>query len=645
MSTLPLDLLLWHHRLAHHDYNSVKHMITHQLVTGIDIKSKQPPNPIFQPCLSGKMNANPFPSSTTHATEPLETDLHGPFKTRTMSGYLYWITFINDCTSFWAVMFLKAKSKAFEAFKQYKAYAENHLGTKILCMRIDKGGEYMSTAFINYMLEHGITRQYTVRAHPQQNCIAEQVNWTIQKHVVAMLNESGLPASFLGQAVAAYVHIWNCCSTTRLTADTMPYELWHHEKPDISHLRVWGCTAYVHIQKDKQTGIGSHMEKCIFVGYPQGYKGWTFYNPTTKQTIISEQAELDEQYFPGFKQTSLTPEPFEPLPAIAFEPVLDSGGNSNADNAPANPIQPECSPSPEIPPNTPSNAQITLQHSSVPKRQPTLKSNAPVTPIRSPSPELPPIHPVNVPAPNLLPDHPLSPPLNPTLTTSVSHSSPSPDLDPSLDLPIVLWHERQQVRAPGDWWILPCEPTPAIPSESEHSEHENDEDEQSSSANNEESEENDEDCDEFAGAAHDLDPKSLRQALARFNTDKWQEAAKLEMDSHSLNGTWELVNLPPGAKTIGSGWVFWLKRNADGSIEQYKAHLITKSYSQHPGFDYTEVFAPTFCYAAICTVIALAAVNNLHLRSVDISHAFLNGDLEETIYMHQAEGFHKGSSN
>jgi hypothetical protein len=257
------------------------------------------------------------------------------------------------------------------------------------------------------------------------------------------------------------------------------------------------------------------MEKCIFIGYPQGYKGWTFYNPTTKRTIISERAEFDERYFPGLKQTPLTPKPFEPLPAIAFEPVLDSGGDSDADDAPANPIQLEHSPSPEIPPNTPSNTQITLQHSPVPKRQPTLKSNTPVTPIHSPSPELPPIRPVNAPAPNLLPDRPLSPPLNPTSTTSVSHSSPSPDPDPSLDLPIALRRERRQVRAPGDWWILPPEPTLAIPSESKHSEHVNNEDEQSSSENDEESEENDENCDEFAGAAHDLDPKSLRQALLK----------------------------------------------------------------------------------------------------------------------------------
>jgi transposase InsO family protein len=583
VSTLPVDISLWHRRLAHHDYNSVKQMITRRLVTGIDIQSKQPPDLICEPCLSGKMNAHPFPSSTTRATKPLElihSDLHGPFRTRTISGYRYWITFIDDYTSFRAVMFLKAKSEAFDAFRRYKAYAENHLGRKILCMRIDKGGEYMSKAFIDYTLEHGITRQYTVRARPQQNGVAERANRTIQEHVVAMLNESGLPPSFLGQAVAAYVHIWNRCSTTRLTADTTPYELWHRKKPDVSHLRVFGCTAYVHIQKDKRTGIGSHMEKCIFVGYPQGYKGWTFYNPTTKRTIISERAEFDERYFPGLKQAPLTPEPFEPLPPIVFNPVPDSEGDSDAEDAPANPPHPQRSPLPDLPPNIPDNA-----------------------PSRSPSPDPPPDAP---------PD-----------ATVLNRQSPLPDPpDPSLNLPIAFRRERRQVKAPGNWWVVDRKPTPAA-SESE----------------------DEEENEEFAGAAHDLDPRSLKQALARSDGHKWQEAAKLEMESHKSNGTWELIDLPPGAKTIGSGWVFRLKRNADGSIERYKARLVAKGYSQRPGFDYTEVFAPTFRYAAIRTIIALAAVNNLHLRSVDISHAFLNGDLEETIYMRQAEGFHMGSSN
>ena len=75
---------------------------------------------------------------------------------------------------------------------------------------------------------------------------------------------------------------------------------------------------------------------------------------------------------------------------------------------------------------------------------------------------------------------------------------------------------------------------------------------------------------------------------------KWKKAAEVEMNNHLSNGMWKLVDLPPGAKCINSGWVFCLKHNADGSIEQYKACLVAKGYSQCPGFDYTEVFAPTF---------------------------------------------------
>ena len=123
---------------------------------------------------------------------------------------------------------------------------------------------------------------------------------------------------------------------------------------------------------------------------------------------------------------------------------------------------------------------------------------------------------------------------------------------------MALQREKRQVKPPGDWWILPREPTPAILSESEELEDGNDQ-EQSDSDNSKlyvSEGEDEEHSDEFAGAAHDLDPKSLRQALARSDGNKWQEAAKLEMDSHASNGTWELVDLPPGAKTIGCGWVF-----------------------------------------------------------------------------------------
>ena len=281
---------------------------------------------------------------------------------------------------------------------------------KIKCLRNDKGGEYISNEFKDFLFEHGITTQYTVRARPQQNGVAERANCTIQEHVIAMLEESHLPPSFLGEAVAAYIHVWNRCPTTSLTSKT-PYELWHHKKPDVSHLRVWGCTAYVHIQKDKRTVNGSHMEKCVFIGYPDGYKGWKFFNPITKRAVISERAEFDERYFPGLKHTPLTPEPFEPLEPIIpsiLTPTLDSGGDNEPD---MNPIQENHSPSPD-PPLIPN-----------PLPQPPI----PFLPI--PDDPIP------------IPDIPAMPPAKTEeiepVTPTFEHS-PSPEPDSSPDLPLTL---------------------------------------------------------------------------------------------------------------------------------------------------------------------------------------------------------------
>ena len=85
-----------------------------------------------------------------------------------------------------------------------------------------------------------------------------------------------------------------------------------------------------------------------------------------------------------------------------------------------------------------------------------------------------------------------------------------------------------------------------------------------------------------------------------------------------------------------------VKHNADGSLDCHKSRLVAKGYSQHPGFDFKETFAPTVRYSTIHIVLALAALEDLELRSIDISHAYLNGTLEEEIYMQQPEGFEVG---
>ncbi|RXW17189.1 hypothetical protein EST38_g8662 [Candolleomyces aberdarensis] len=114
-----------------------------------------------------------------------------------------------------------------------------------------------------------------------------------------------------------------------------------------------------------------------------------------------------------------------------------------------------------------------------------------------------------------------------------------------------------------------------------------------------------------------------------------------QVDALINNGTWELTELPGGHKEVGSRWVFIIKRKADGTIDCYKARLVAKGYSQIPGIDFDQVFSPATQLASLCTVLAQAAMRGEYIESIDISNAYLNGEIEDQyeVYMTQPEGF------
>ncbi|PIL27236.1 hypothetical protein GSI_10380 [Ganoderma sinense ZZ0214-1] len=109
------------------------------------------------------------------------------------------------------------------------------------------------------------------------------------------------------------------------------------------------------------------------------------------------------------------------------------------------------------------------------------------------------------------------------------------------------------------------------------------------------------------------------------------------MQSSKAPGRRSKINRGPPADN--TWWVFQVKCNADGSIECYKGHLIAKGFSQRPGFEYNETFAPTPKWTSIQAILALAALKDLELELVDISSAYLNGKLKEEVYMYQPDGF------
>ena len=126
------------------------------------------------------------------------------------------------------------------------------------------------------------------------------------------------------------------------------------------------------------------------------------------------------------------------------------------------------------------------------------------------------------------------------------------------------------------------------------------------------------------------EPTCVEEASQR---EEWIQAMDLEYQALMKNQTWRLVDLPQGKKAIGCKWIFKVKTNQDGSISKYKARLVAKGYAQEYGIDYEETFAPVAKMVSIRILISLAILYGWELWKMDVSNAFLNGDLDEVIYM------------
>ncbi|VVA19470.1 Hypothetical predicted protein, partial [Prunus dulcis] len=135
-----------------------------------------------------------------------------------------------------------------------------------------------------------------------------------------------------------------------------------------------------------------------------------------------------------------------------------------------------------------------------------------------------------------------------------------------------------------------------------------------------------------------VEPESFEDA----NLDEsWRNAMKAELEMIEKNNTWTLVDRPFGKPIIGVKWVYKTKLNLDGSVQKNKARLVAKGYSQKPGIDYNETFAPVARLDTIRTLIALAAQKEWNLYQLDVKSAFLNGVLKEEVYVEQPQGFVK----
>ena len=295
----------------------------------------------------------------------------------------------------------------------------------------------------------------------------------------------------------------------------------------MSHFKVFGCKAYMHVPKENRKKWDSKTKKCIFVGYSITSKGYRLYDPVSRKICVSRDVLFDEDEFIQRKKEIQ---------------VFDTSDSENEEE-----IQEINEPMPQATQedhDTIDNEESTSEETDVIQQQ---------QPRRSTRKREPP--------------------------------------------------DRHGVVITGNWW------------------------------------ENNVACSD--GEYSFEEPTTVNEALNGPDNEQWKRALDNEYSAHIKNNTWTLTNLPKGRKAIDCRWVFKVKYKADGSVERHKARLVAKGCSQKPGLDYEETFSPVAKYRSIRTLLAIANQLNLEVHQMDVSTAFLNGKLEEEIYMSQPDRYVK----
>lgn len=302
---------LWHARLGHLGYDGLQQLSS--MVDGVSGSFESTGKPCHA-CLSGKQVRLPVPAvrgiRTSRVLQLVHTDVCGAGVT-TLSGFKYFVSFTDDYSRRTHIFLMRRKNEALQKFQEYRAIVEKKHDTKIQLLslegkdnreiegiRSDNGGEFTSVEFKEYLQKNGIQHELTAPYTPQQNGVAERLNRTLMERVRSMLFASGLSDRYWGEALLTATYLKNR-SPTKVLNDKTPEEMWSGRKPNLAHLRVFGCTAFVHVPKGVGSKLMSRTKRCIFLGYDTIDFSYRLLDIDKNCIIRSRNVVFDESSFPA----------------------------------------------------------------------------------------------------------------------------------------------------------------------------------------------------------------------------------------------------------------------------------------------------------------------------------------------------------
>ena len=589
---------LWHYRLGHLGMGAVAKMST--LAEGIP---KIPPlqdRCICEACLYGKMARKPFPTlpATSRAAEVLDivhSDIMGPMEVPSISGARFILLFVDDRTRYKHCFILKRKSEALQSFKDYQTLVEKMHGKKIGRFRTDGGGEYTSHAFLDYLRGEGIQKETTTPYTPQSNGMSERANRMIIETAKAMMSGASAPKHFWAEAVSAAVYLRNL-TPTRAIPEGSPHEAWFGggKRPDLAHLRVWGCVAYAQVPKETRRKLDANARRCMFIGYALTCKQYRLYDPVSKQLIISRDVVFSEKEAyhvrtageRGEKILHYIPASIEPVEIQDIQPASQVSSRQVETPPPA--ISPPEDAEPELetitvaPQAAGGSRSRLVQDLEVSRRESSVLGGAGGA-------------------------------AGGARGTAGGAGGAGGARGGAGGAGGAGGGAGGAGGAGGTRRTRRSNAPPVNYTERDSS------------------------IDTMLMV--EQGPATFGQAMATGESTEWKEAIDSEAASIEENGTFEDIStLPSGKKAIPTKIILTRKLDPTGKPIRYKARLVAQGFRQTLGVDYHETYSPVANMDSVRIALTIAAALDLEVEQLDVVTAFLGSDLEEEVYVKLPEG-------
>ena len=499
-----------------------------------------------EPCLQGKMtdiSHKPVKPKPQHLSpgEYVHMDICAYKKEPSIWSNRYFLLIKDMLTSYRKVYFLKEKSQAYNKFLLFMNELKIETGNKVLKIRTDKGSEFLSGKFLELIDNNGIVLELATKGTPQQNGLAERDNRTLVEHATSILSAAHLDDKFWDEAVNSVAYTLNRFTTGN--NKLTPYEQWHGIKPNVSHLVIFGSEGQALI-KSNVPKFHSKTKKVIFLGYEHDSETvYRCYDVENKRINTFDAVKFHEK--PHCVASPPLLYELLPVPAETSSSESDEESTSNGCKVPvqsSNPTPvPPCEPEP-TPRVVPKSRK--KQYEVNPERLASLRSHA--TPLKK---------------------------------QTVSNANP-----------------------PGESQSAPANDQPVLkPSSSTESANEGfhvteQEEVSNPSVTNQ--------VDVVCVVASGDEPADFHEAVESDDSEQWWEAMEREYLALLKNGTWNLVDPPPGIKPVGVKWVYKLKSSTKA---RFKARLVVLGYVQRPGIDFLETYAPVVKVSSLRILLSIAA--------------------------------------